>query len=211
MVVAHPDDETFGLGSVIAAAVAEGAEVVVCCATRGEAGEAAELPEGADLGAVRADELRTAWAVSRPLMARWFAELERVRPGSEHLDLDQPGLGRPDEQVTTVLDIRPYRRLREQAIAAHHSQVSPFDGMPTTCATSSWTPTGWSGCSRRGPAARSNARCSEGPLLVGGAALVQPLADEVRHRRVGGSSTALTTRTDRPPAGASITEGFARS
>jgi LmbE family N-acetylglucosaminyl deacetylase len=39
VVVAHPDDETFGTGSVIAAAAARGARVVVCCATRGEAGE----------------------------------------------------------------------------------------------------------------------------------------------------------------------------
>src|SRR5689334_17198680 len=58
--VAHPDDETFGTGSVIAAAAAAGAEVVVCCATRGEAGEAENLPPGADLGAVREAELRAA-------------------------------------------------------------------------------------------------------------------------------------------------------
>jgi LmbE family N-acetylglucosaminyl deacetylase len=43
VVVAHPDDETFGLGSLIAGAVDRGAEVVVCCATRGEAGES-EVP-----------------------------------------------------------------------------------------------------------------------------------------------------------------------
>lgn len=47
VVVAHPDDETFGCGSVIAHAVAAGAVVTVCCATRGEAGE---LRDGCDLG-----------------------------------------------------------------------------------------------------------------------------------------------------------------
>ncbi len=36
VVVAHPDDETFGTGSVIARAAQDGAEVVVCCATHGE-------------------------------------------------------------------------------------------------------------------------------------------------------------------------------
>jgi LmbE family N-acetylglucosaminyl deacetylase len=64
VVVAHPDDETFGMGSVIAGAAAAGAEVVVCCATRGEAGETAlPIPPGEDLAAVRERELRAAGAV----------------------------------------------------------------------------------------------------------------------------------------------------
>ncbi len=61
VVVAHPDDESFGCGSAIARAAAGGAEVTVACATRGEAGE---LPPGhpacADLGAVREAELHRA-------------------------------------------------------------------------------------------------------------------------------------------------------
>ena len=62
VVVAHPDDETFGCGSTIAAAVAAGAEVAVCCATRGEAGEAkpGSVPDGSDLGTIREAELRDA-------------------------------------------------------------------------------------------------------------------------------------------------------
>jgi LmbE family N-acetylglucosaminyl deacetylase len=39
LVVAHPDDETFGCGSLLADAHQRGARTVVCCATRGEAGE----------------------------------------------------------------------------------------------------------------------------------------------------------------------------
>jgi LmbE family N-acetylglucosaminyl deacetylase len=62
VVVAHPDDETFGTGSVIANAAAAGARVVVCCATRGEAGEdtsgTTSSPEA--LAAVREVELRDA-------------------------------------------------------------------------------------------------------------------------------------------------------
>lgn len=38
-VVAHPDDESFGCGSLIAQASTAGARVTVICATRGEAGE----------------------------------------------------------------------------------------------------------------------------------------------------------------------------
>jgi N-acetyl-1-D-myo-inositol-2-amino-2-deoxy-alpha-D-glucopyranoside deacetylase len=61
--VAHPDDESFGCGSTIAAAAARGAEVTVVCATRGEAGEVGpDFPADADLGAVREAELRRAAA-----------------------------------------------------------------------------------------------------------------------------------------------------
>jgi LmbE family N-acetylglucosaminyl deacetylase len=38
-VLAHPDDESFGMGGTLAKYAAEGAEVHLICATRGEAGE----------------------------------------------------------------------------------------------------------------------------------------------------------------------------
>jgi len=62
VVVAHPDDETFGMGSVIANAAASGVRVVVCCATRGEAGEdtSGTTTSTEELAAVRTDELHTA-------------------------------------------------------------------------------------------------------------------------------------------------------
>ena len=65
VVVAHPDDETFGTGSVIAKAAQKGAEVVVCCATHGELGEARpdSVAEGVTLAEVRAGELRDAATV----------------------------------------------------------------------------------------------------------------------------------------------------
>jgi N-acetyl-1-D-myo-inositol-2-amino-2-deoxy-alpha-D-glucopyranoside deacetylase len=191
--VAHPDDETFGTGSVIALAAEHGAQVTVCCATRGEAGDVPGLTSAAEIGALREDELRSAgaalgvaqfilldyadsgmtgqpgrqtlagaplgdvisdvrnvvdqvkpdvvvtldpdygdghrdhaiigqatvqacrdlpetrvyaWTVPRALLGRWFAELENVRPDSKHLELDQGALGRPEDQITTVLDTR---------------------------------------------------------------------------------------------------------
>ena len=214
--VAHPDDETFGTGSVIAAAAEAGAEVVVCCATRGEGGEAAKLEPGQDLATVREAELRAAgsllgasefvvldygdsgmsgdpapgtlaaaplsdvagrlaeviadvepdvivtldpefgdghrdhiaigratieaaesypdvrlyaWVLPRRLLAQWFAEVDRLRPDSEHLGLDKSGIGRPDDEITTVVDTAHLRPLREQASALHATQTPPTDGM----------------------------------------------------------------------------------
>jgi LmbE family N-acetylglucosaminyl deacetylase len=58
IVVAHPDDESFGCGSVLAHAAASGHETFVLCATRGEAGESRVATD--DLAAMREAELRDA-------------------------------------------------------------------------------------------------------------------------------------------------------
>jgi len=57
-VVAHPDDETFGLGAVVDALTASGAAVHLLCYTRGEASTLNE--NGASLHLARAEELRQA-------------------------------------------------------------------------------------------------------------------------------------------------------
>jgi LmbE family N-acetylglucosaminyl deacetylase len=62
VVVAHPDDETFGCGSLLLHAAAIGMTTTVVCATHGEAGERAD-PTGdaqSDLSVVREGELRAA-------------------------------------------------------------------------------------------------------------------------------------------------------
>jgi LmbE family N-acetylglucosaminyl deacetylase len=58
VVVAHPDDESFGCGSVLALAAARGDETCVLCATRGEAGESRVDTD--DVGRLREGELRAA-------------------------------------------------------------------------------------------------------------------------------------------------------
>ena len=62
VVVAHPDDESFGCGSLIARATAAGRRVTVICATRGEAGERQPDPatDHLDLAEIRERELRDA-------------------------------------------------------------------------------------------------------------------------------------------------------
>lgn len=56
-VVAHPDDESFGLGAVLSGLVDEGSSVAVVCFTHGEA---STLGLTANLGALRELELRAA-------------------------------------------------------------------------------------------------------------------------------------------------------
>lgn len=61
VVVAHPDDESFGCGSVLARAAAAGDDTTVVCATRGEAGESRLSTD--DLAVLRESELRAAAAI----------------------------------------------------------------------------------------------------------------------------------------------------
>lgn len=56
-VYAHPDDETFGLGAVLAALVDAGTAVEGLCFTRGEASTLGRADGPGDLGDVRAAEL----------------------------------------------------------------------------------------------------------------------------------------------------------
>jgi len=54
-VLAHPDDETFGMGGTLALYAREGADVYLICATKGEVGE---VPEGMMQGYSTVAELR---------------------------------------------------------------------------------------------------------------------------------------------------------
>lgn len=61
VVTAHPDDESFGMGATITKYAAEGVEIHLLCATRGEAGQWSEvLATGRELGKVREEEHRKA-------------------------------------------------------------------------------------------------------------------------------------------------------
>jgi N-acetyl-1-D-myo-inositol-2-amino-2-deoxy-alpha-D-glucopyranoside deacetylase len=205
LTVAHPDDETFGCGSVLAHATTHGVESVVACATRGELGEKAGLAAGeqspANLGDIREAELRAAAAVlgaTRVELLGWLDSgtegpaamgslvaadpdavqsalasiIEREQPdvvvtldaSDGHRDhavvrdatltalettawrpsrtylfcLPQslladfagvPGIGTPDDEITTVVDVSEHLDLRWRAIRTHASQHTPYDAM----------------------------------------------------------------------------------
>lgn len=57
VVVAHPDDESFGLGAVLDVFAARGGQVTVLCLTEGEA---STIGTGINLGKMRRDELAAA-------------------------------------------------------------------------------------------------------------------------------------------------------
>lgn len=62
VVLAHPDDETFACGGTIAKYASHGVEVVLICATRGEAGEINDtsISKSTPLGEIREQELKHA-------------------------------------------------------------------------------------------------------------------------------------------------------
>ncbi|HEX2073156.1 MAG TPA: PIG-L family deacetylase [Geodermatophilus sp.] len=63
------------------------------------------------------------------LMRAWLEEMRAVRPDTAYHALDPATLGRPDAEVTDVLDVSGVLDRREAAIAEHRSQTSPFDGL----------------------------------------------------------------------------------
>ena len=102
-VVAHPDDESFGLGAVLAGFAAGGSEVSVLCMTEGEASTLTGTGPG--LRAVRGAELRTA-ADRLGVAACELLDLgDGVLAGLPHSVLDAHvvtaiGRSRPDGLIT---------------------------------------------------------------------------------------------------------------
>jgi N-acetylglucosamine malate deacetylase 2 len=138
-VVAHPDDESFGLGAVITTLVDAGAEISVLCLT---AGEASTLGAPADLAAVRAAELAAAaavlgveaWLVGLPdgsLGSRPAGELEslveqHLGPADALLVFEPGGVtGHPDHRAASMAG---------GAVAARHALPLVEWGLPTPLA-----------------------------------------------------------------------------
>ena len=59
-------------------------------------------------------------------MRRWAEE--RTGQDIVYLDLDLDALGRPDAELVAI-DTSAVLAVREEAIACHRSQASPYDGL----------------------------------------------------------------------------------
>ena len=84
-VLAHPDDESLGIGGTLAKAAQEGIETFLVVATRGERGRlGSERPGGAVLGPIRERELREAASVLGVREVTFLdyldAEVDQVEP-----------------------------------------------------------------------------------------------------------------------------------
>ena len=150
VVVAHPDDETFRCGSLIAAAVAAGAHVTVICATRGESGERRPDPltDSWPLGLLREAELCQAAIV---LGVEEVVLLDYVDSGSSGPTPDRGLVAAPLDQIVPELvaqltaispDVvlavdgsdghRDHRHLRD-ALTLAMAQVGPRVRLVHTC------------------------------------------------------------------------------
>ncbi len=67
------------------------------------------------------------WCLPRSLMARWTAAESGRDPDSVYLEIE---MGRPDDEITTVIAGHGVRPRVEAAIAHHRTQRSPYDGLP---------------------------------------------------------------------------------
>jgi len=113
-VVAHPDDETFGMGGTLAHYARAGVEVQLICATRGEVGEVEpERLEGYDsIGELREHELRCASDVLGIKQVHFLDYRDSGMPGSPEKRHPQALAGAPVEQVAAriahlIREIKP--------------------------------------------------------------------------------------------------------
>jgi len=142
-VLAHPDDETFGMGGTLALYARNGAAVHLVCATRGEAGEVDEqyLQGFTSIGELREAELRCA-AEKLSLAGVHFLDYrDSGMPGMDANTHPEALIVAPVEEVAGKI-VRTIRQLRPQVvltfdpiggykhpdhIAIHNATVRAFD------------------------------------------------------------------------------------
>lgn len=117
VVLAHPDDETFGTGGTLAYYASKGVDVHLLCATRGEAGEVdPEMLRGFDsIGELREQELRCA-AENLGLKAVHFLDFRdsgmEGSPDNQH----PQALAAADLDVVAAKIVSFMRSLRPQVV-----------------------------------------------------------------------------------------------
>ncbi len=145
--VAHPDDEAFGCGSVLAHASARGVESVVACATRGELGEIAPglthgQPGQDEMGRLREAELRTAASilgVGRVELLGWVDSGMDGTPAEGSLAAADPAAVE-DAVAAVVEEVRPHVVVTLDASDGHRDHAVVRDATLAAVARTSWRP-----------------------------------------------------------------------
>ncbi len=116
-VLAHPDDELFGMGGTLAIYSHRGVQVHLVCATRGEAGEvSAECLEGFDsIADRRVSELRCAAGILGLAGVYYLGYRDSGMSGSKDNQNPQALINAPLEQVVGKV-VTYIRRLRPQVV-----------------------------------------------------------------------------------------------
>ncbi|MCE1252928.1 MAG: PIG-L family deacetylase [Anaerolineae bacterium] len=113
-VLAHPDDETFGMGGTLALYAHQGAKVHLICATRGEAGDVDEnyLEGYQSVAERRESELRCAGSLLGLNEIHFLGYRDSGMPGS------------PDNHNPRALFMAPQRKVAEE-VAHYIRQIRP--------------------------------------------------------------------------------------
>lgn len=101
VVVAHPDDETFGMGGTLALYSHLGVEIHLVCATRGEVGEvdAEKLVGFSSIGELREHELRCAADILKIRKVYFLDYRDSGMPGSEENKHPDAFINAPEKEV----------------------------------------------------------------------------------------------------------------
>ena len=116
-VLAHPDDESFGMGGTLALYAARGVEVHLVCATRGEVGEVTpELLEGYEsIAKLRESELRCAAEILGLTGVHFLDYRDSGMPGSPDNTHPQALAAQPLDEVAAKV-VRHIRELKPQIV-----------------------------------------------------------------------------------------------
>lgn len=116
-VLAHPDDETFGMGGTLAYYASQGVDVHLVCATRGEVGEVdpALLQGVSSIAELREGELRCAAGVLGLKGVHFLNYRDSGMPGSADNHHPQALAAAPEAEVARI--VADYmRRLKPQVV-----------------------------------------------------------------------------------------------
>ncbi|HEY5270675.1 MAG TPA: PIG-L family deacetylase [Anaerolineales bacterium] len=116
-VLAHPDDESFGMGGTLALYASRGVDVHLVCATRGEVGEVApELLKGfKSIANLRESELRCAAGILGLTGVHFLGYRDSGMPGSPENTHPRALAAQPLDEVAAKV-VRYIRELKPQVV-----------------------------------------------------------------------------------------------